>query len=294
MRPFGEARLGIAAILAIQLLTSVAGVTLLGRMSPAVEQILMENVYSTEAVEEMLADLARGAPAESFDDALERARGNVTEAAERPLLDRVDADREAALAGDPEARARVVQALRELGDVNRGSMGTADLAAQRLGLAGAWAMALLGFVGFVVSLLVYRRVQSRLLWPMREIAAVLEAVSAGDAHRRCAGGETEPQLARTLSHLNRVLDQRGASPRSDEDPRLRAALLALLDRVQDRPAILGGVDGQVLATNAQALRALRGERGPRQLLAEALGGELGEGWEIERLNEELWLLLGAR
>ncbi|MCB9780712.1 MAG: hypothetical protein H6742_19245 [Alphaproteobacteria bacterium] len=293
MRPSSEARVGIGSLLALQLLTSVAGVLLLSRMAPAVEHILMDNVYSTVAVEEMLLVLAAEEPPEQFEEALARAHSNVTEDAELPLLARIDAEHQAALDGDAQARARVARDLRDLGAVNHQSMEDADALAQRLGLAGAWAMALLGFLGFLVSIGLVRRVQDRLLRPIVELDAVLEAVRAGDLHRRCSWVSADRQVARTMANLDWVLDRRGpAQAPIEEDPRLRGALLALLDRETERPQVLGGPNGMVFAVNAVGLSALHGDHSAPRLLAAARAGTPPDGWQAEALGEGLLLLTG--
>ena len=78
MRLHREASIGIGAILALQILLSMLGIALLTRMGPAVEQILKENVFSGEAVEDMLAAVATTPAGEEvpphFVAALERAR----------------------------------------------------------------------------------------------------------------------------------------------------------------------------------------------------------------------------
>lgn len=287
MRLSTQAHVGIAALLAVQILTSVAGVALLGRMSPAVGDILEENVRSTEAVEEMLGVLATGGPAERFDDALERARNNITEPEESELLDDLAAHR-ARQDGVPGPAAVVT--LRELGEVNRRSMVRADDEARELGLAGAWAMALLGFCGFLVSLVVFRRVELQLLRPVVEIDAVLEAARSGDGLRRCTLDASFPQEGRLAANLNWLLDRQleTRAPRVSEDPGLRGALLATLD-AHDGPALAGDAAGRLVAANRVALAA-DGGAGAWTATARAIaGGEEPEGWSVRRDDSGAWV-----
>lgn len=287
MRPSSEARFGIRLLLVLQILTSLAGVAMLGRMSPAVERILMENVYSTEAVEEMLEVLTtRGEPAR-FHAAFARAKGNVTEQEEVPLLDQVEAHADAALRGDHEALVSVSTALRELSQVNRASMQRADATASRLGLAGAWAMPLLGFVGFLVSLVVTRRVETRLLAPILEVDAVLAAAREGDEFRRC-GVPADGEGSRLMANLNWLLDKRGGAPHCPtEDADLRWTVVALLDHLTDQAAVLLD-DGDVVAANETALRD--GVQ-PRAVAAQVREGEAPQGWAAHALGDGLTLVV---
>lgn len=295
MRPASEARLGLTALLSLQLLTSVGGVVLLGRMAPAVERIIEENVYSTEAVEDMLGALASGAPAATFDEALARARGNITEAGEVELIGTIDGAWARARAGDAAARGELVEALHDLGRLNRASMVEADTIARNLGLAGAWAMALLGFLGFLVSLVVSRRVQDRLLVPFGEVDRVLAAARAGDQHRRCVPTGAPAAEQRVMENLDWLLDQRGA--RADaptEDPLLRACLLALLDRESTRAQVLVGPQGAVVAVNSAALAAgSEPDQAPAVIARRIAQGEPAEGWQVERLAAQVWLATRA-
>lgn len=278
MRPSLEARVGIGVLLGLQLCTSLAGVALLGRMSPAVERILTENVYSTEAAEDMLAALAGGGDRAAFDDALSRARGNITEEEEVALVDTLTARGDAALQGDPAARAQVVDALRALGEVNRQSMEEADRHASRLGLAGAWTMATMGFLGFLVSLGVLERIQRRLLTPIIEVDAVLAAARTGDELRRCALPAGTEEGGRLVANLNWLLDRQGSAPAGpSEDPRLRAALVSLLDHYP-RPCVLIDAAGQVMGTNGALLNLTEDGGGPAGLARRAITGELPLGW----------------
>ncbi|MBN2797580.1 MAG: hypothetical protein JXX28_00375 [Deltaproteobacteria bacterium] len=290
MRPSAEARFGLIALVGLQLMTSLGGVALLGRMSPAVERILTENVYSTEAVEEMLFSLAAGeGDPEAFHAALERARSNITEVEEFDLIDIVEQKAALAVAGDGPAKVAAAQALRELGEVNRASMTRADREATQLGLAGAWAMSLLGVVAFLVSLVVWGRLQARLLAPVLEVDAVLSAVRAGDSHRRCAGVAVSLQGGRLLGNLNWLLDRRVVAPEAQEDPRLRAAVVGLVDRWTDRPVVLSDGAGALVAVNASGLELLRGAGGPAAIAAELAGDSPPEDWARSPLPGGLWL-----
>jgi hypothetical protein len=199
--------------LALQLATSLSAITLFGRMAPAIESIIEDNVVSLEAVEGMLE--AVYAPSEfpnarrSFDEAYARARGNVTEKEETPVLERIGQLAPGAFGGDEVAVQRLAAELRDLGSINRKAMRDADEAAKNLGIAGAWVMVVLGAAGFVAGLSMLRRLRRRLLFPLREISSVLRAAAAGDRLRRCtARGAPPGDLAEIMYHINALLERR--------------------------------------------------------------------------------------
>ncbi|MCB9681325.1 MAG: hypothetical protein H6733_07605 [Alphaproteobacteria bacterium] len=292
-----ETTLGIGALLALQLLTALAAIGLLARVSPAVERILEENVYSEEAVEDMLTVFTTpgvlGPDDEAaFQRAFERAEGNVTEDEEGPLLDIVREDAAAALTGDRTARRRVVQALQDLADVNRASMQRSDERARRLGAAGAWAAAMLGFVGFLVSVLLYRRLTQRLVLPLVHMDLALREVAGGDAHRRVPPLDGPVETVRLGTNINRVLDRTLARKRPVAAPPAgdRAVLLHVVDRLTG-PVLLLDAEASVVLGNRAGLGVWCDAEdavvsGIREAVA---GGTPPVGWRVQAIpGTKLW------
>jgi len=266
MRVHSEVRLSLVILLAVQVATTLAAVGLFARMAPAIERILTDNEFSVNAADDMLAVLAEcpgTAPCnqeDSFRHALARARTNITEEAERPLTDAVERDAPLALAGDSQARSRVLGALRELAEINRASMVAADAEAKRLGTAGGWAAVLLGVSAFAVALVFGRRLHRRVVGPASTLERVARAACNGDLKRRVHVTQSAAELEAIGVGLNQLLDHiarqsvhRDGSAPSDWD---RAVLLHLLDQ-QSAPQLV--VDRQtrtVLAANRLATERL--------------------------------------
>jgi HAMP domain-containing protein len=255
-----EASLGIGAILVLQIMMAMLAIALLSRMGPAIEQILQENVYSGEAVEEMLALLADdptpGVTPARFEEALRRAQDNVTEDAERPLLVVIDRERRAAFSGDAGARRQLIDALRQLGQVNRDSMERTDVSAKRLGQTGAWAAAMLGALALALGFVVYRRLRLRLELPIEELRRTTHRVRMGNTQARCPTSEGPDEVKQIATDLNWVLDRwlyRGAGrdtrdQDSQREEQVRRALAWVLDQDQ-APVVLLDAEGHPVATN---------------------------------------------
>ncbi|GIW72632.1 MAG: hypothetical protein KatS3mg102_2174 [Planctomycetota bacterium] len=282
MRVRDEVRLGLALLLGLQLATAFAAIWLLGRMAPAIERIITDNVASVEASWEMLAVLAapegedgpaRAARAEAFARALQQARRNVTEEEERPLLEGIARHAAGALAGQPADRRVVVEALTRLAAINQRSMQRADERAKRFGIAGAWAMALCGIVGFAIAVVAARRFQARIVEPLAELEEVVLAAYVGDTHRRCRVSGMAAEVGRIGAALNDLLDRRLALAQ-EEVRRLaaidRVALMHLLDR-ERTPLVIVDDTGAIDAANDAAQALFEGPEGEvrRQRLLEA-------------------------
>lgn len=205
----------IGALLALNLLMAVGAVALLSRMAPVIGTMLQENAFSMHAAEDMLAEFARlgDEPSEPANrlrvlNALERANSNVTEGDEPAVLSAIQTQIEAALAGNREARLRVVKQLELLLSINRTAMQRVDTNAQHLGQSGAWAVVIVGVLFFALSLAVLGRLQRRFLDPLVELHDTLMAAGHGDPWRRCRKLDAPVELNEVAATINHLLDER--------------------------------------------------------------------------------------
>ncbi|MCA9683839.1 MAG: hypothetical protein KC457_16685 [Myxococcales bacterium] len=269
MRIREEIRLGVGALLAIQVLTMIAAVALLARMTPAVDRILEENDKSLQAVEAMLLVLAEPAPSSSapnrrddrwqrFDAALSVAQGNITEDSEAEVIETIANRAPAALAGDPEQAAAVRDELWELADINRESMFRANERAKLLGSAGAWALVFLGLLGMVASLALMRRARTKLIRPVYELGAVLQACHAGDGHRRFNPLGASWEFREVAVVINSLVEEHFANVEQHWEAVAKVDRLALLSLLDELPGarFVCGRDGTIVAANAEGLRRL--------------------------------------
>lgn len=277
--------LPLVILMAISILTSAGTTALLARMAPAIERIIAENLYSLEATEQMLAVLAGddrdpSAP-DRFAAALARAEGNLTEDREREHLAEISRTWPAALAGNREAETRAVESLLALGEVNRRAVVRSDEEARRLGLAGSWAAVFLGALSFAWALIAVRRARRRIIDPLHEIGAVLEAAHRGDSYRRCKRMAAPAEVETIMAGVDELLDARALRGFA-EQPSLRAVvdrqiLLHLLEQ-RPGPAWVITADGSIDAANQAGLEHLAGDGGDalRESLTAAPTGEASD------------------
>lgn len=297
MRIRDEIRLVVGALLGIQVLTMIAAVALLARMAPALDQILEDNEKSIRAVERMLLALADPAPEPGqpdprrvhFERALAEAEGNITEPEEEPVLARIVEHKDAALDGDPVAFATLRAELWTLGDINRESMLDANARAKRIGTAGAWALVFLGLLGVGCSLGLMRRARFKLINPVYEVGAVLDACRAGDTHRRLNPAGASEEFREIAEVVNLLVGEhfskreRGWEASAKLD---RVALLRLLDQARE-PTFVFDPHGAIAAANEAALEMLSGPAGTqlRETVARVCKGEAINGVAVEPLGD---------
>lgn len=203
----------LAVLTALNLALAFAAIGLLSRMGPAVDRILRDNVHSIAATEEILSALALTPDAIDADAstrievALQRARDNVTEPEEPPIIDRAKEALAKAGRGHPGARTDLVNTIVELSRVNRRAMHRHDEEARQLSTAGSWAAAIAGLLSLWASVFVVARLRKRLLAPMLDLVSVLRAHHSGDSFRRCGAPEASDEWAFVFLEVDRLLDE---------------------------------------------------------------------------------------
>ncbi len=293
MRLRVETAIGIGSVLMLQLVGAFSAIGLLGRTGPVVDRILVENVTTLDAVEEMLAALADPASDDDrFIIALEVAAGNITEPGEPEAVERVRGRWGVARTGDAEAVRETVAGLDHLWEINHVSIEEEGATARWLGQAGAWAQTLLGGAGFAISLLVMRRLRTRLEEPIEELDLTLQAARTGDPRRRSVILEGPVETRRIAENINWLLDrlEDWSRPTMTSSSRDRALLLSLLDR-DSTPLLIVGDEGRILATNAAALPAIGPSLRPTELVTALTHKEqLPVGWQAERVDAaQAWI-----
>lgn len=210
-----ELLLTIGALIALNLLLAFGTIGVLVRMNPAIEGIFEENVASIVAAEQLLGALAEAgdAPlspqaARGVREALMAAQLNITEGEEILAITSLSRVLPAAIEGAPGARPEAVRAAQRMIQVNREAMVQVSAEARRLGSAGAWASAFVGFFSFVLSLALVIRMQRRFVQPLVELHGVLESARAGDRHRRCGAFDAPREVLQVSAAVNRLLDER--------------------------------------------------------------------------------------
>lgn len=270
-----EFLVGLGTLVTLNILFAFGAIGLLLRMSPAIERILQENIYSIEATEEMLSLLvqssrqpSRDMTLQQFEQAWQRARNNVTEAEETSVLQTIQQHYRAAIGGDEQAVGTVVRALQRLMHINRSAMEATDEEAQRLGFAGAWVAVLVALVSFVISLMVVHKLEGRVLNPFVELYRVLQSVLAGNPYRRCREIDAPEEIKRVLNSVNLILDERLTRNHADAQKKRasshatleRSALMYLLEARSDAMVVVDE-HGEIVASNRRGLAVLSSPNG---------------------------------
>ena len=212
-------RLAAWFLIGLNLAMAFGSIWIFMRMTPAIEFIIDRNVTSLQMCEEMLAALAtldnkgvanKAAIAfteQSFATALQRAQKNITESDEPDIIQAIYRSYPQAFAGNSEALAATVKAIKRLGATNRTAMVTADKKARHFGNAGAWGIVFMASGVFLMSMLFLRSLKKNLLYPLAEIHSVTTAFQHGDSLRRCTGTAIPREIYQLYREINEILDK---------------------------------------------------------------------------------------
>jgi HAMP domain-containing protein len=170
-------------------------------------------------------------------------------------------------------------------------MERANEEAQRLGLAGAWVVALFGILGLIGSVLAVVRTRRRLVGPLRVLADVVTDHARGASHRRCPrteGGE----LGEVLGHVNELLDRIERTKPAGPDVDARAEALHHFLDARPKPTFVVDADGTVKAASASGFDAIAEDSELRARLATAAREGTLEGATVTKLGDAALVELG--
>jgi hypothetical protein len=208
-------RVGSWFLVGLNLLMAVGTIAIFTRMAPAIAIIIEHNERTLKACEDMLAVMAvtgAGSPfsdeqARIFQTAFDRAMANITEPQEPEILERMEPTLPPLFQGAVAIRKEVVDAVVQLGKINRDAMTAADQRAQQLGRAGAWGVVFMALSAFLVGVIFIRNITRRVVTPLEEIHTVIIAHRNGETMRRCTGTNLSHDVAAVFSGINDLLDQ---------------------------------------------------------------------------------------
>jgi len=213
MRLAHAVKIGAWFLVGLNLLMAFGSIGIFMRMAPAITVIIDRNERSLKACEGMLASLAMAnisnheVQIKIFKEAFVRAQNNVTEIEEPAALKSIEAAFQDAFRGDLMARQATVDAIVNLGTINREAMIIADGNARQLGYAGAWGIVFMAILVFIVGLIFIRNLTRRLVIPFREIHTVIAARRNGETMRRCTGADLPQDIRAIFNGINEILDQ---------------------------------------------------------------------------------------
>ena len=200
--------LNVWLMIIFNLLLSFGAVWSFQRMEPEIKRIYDGNVKSLSLCEEMLLAMTGESVDEvRFRTALDAAGKNITEPGEKESIDRIKQQFKQVVAGDKNSRRDLTLEIINLTNFNKKAIADAALEAQKFRQAGAWGIVFMTLIFFVAAIFFEQKMRRSLLYPLQEIASVLDDNIQGNKFRRCNTLRFPDDIKKMCSSINELLDR---------------------------------------------------------------------------------------
>lgn len=202
-------------LVSINLIISFSTIWLFLRIVPAIDSIVQNNVSSLEAAESMLTSLivienegATKKDLQAFKVALKSAMQNVSKNDEKIAIGIIERSYKQAFNNDVTSRKELRFAIDYLFQINKDEILRLKNEAAKASKAGAWGLAFMALIAFFLTLLLLKRLDKKLLVPVKELYEVIRSYKKRNKFRRCMGENVNSDIKLIFDGVNELLDDR--------------------------------------------------------------------------------------
>ena len=185
---------------------AIAGIRGFLRLAPSIEYINKHNTRSLYYAEQMLSYISVNKDFKQFENALNKAKQNVTEAGEASAVKNIDKSYKAAFNGNFKAEEEVIDNIIELSRINRVAMKQAGMDVKQLSSVGIWVIVFLTLIIWILGLAILNRINRTVILPLAELKDVIESYRKGNRIRRCPKLAPSSDFQQIYDGINLLLD----------------------------------------------------------------------------------------
>ncbi len=185
---------------------AIAGIRGFLRLAPSIEYINKHNTRSLYYAEQMLSYISVNKDFKQFENALNKAKQNVTEAGEASAVKNIDNSYKAAFNGNFKAEEEVIDNIIELSRINRVAMKQAGMDVKQLSSVGIWVIVFLTLIIWILGLAILNRINRTVILPLAELKDVVESYRKGNRIRRCPKLAPSSDFQQIYDGINLLLD----------------------------------------------------------------------------------------
>lgn len=185
---------------------AIAGIRGFLRLAPSIEYINKHNTRSLYYAEQMLSYISVNKDFKQFENALNKAKQNVTEAGEASAVKNIDNSYKAAFNGNFKAEEEVIDNIIELSRINRVAMKQAGMDVKQLSSVGIWVIVFLTLIIWILGLAILNRINRTVILPLAELKDVIESYRKGNRIRRCPKLAPSSDFQQIYDGINLLLD----------------------------------------------------------------------------------------
>lgn len=195
-------------ILVCSTVISIAGIWGFQGLEPFVNTLNSSNTKSLYYAEQMLSSISVKKDIRKFEEYLNMAKNNITEAGEKEVLEKIAGNYQPAFYGNEKYEEVTIDSIAELSKINRLAMQKAGLRAKKMQTVGIWIILFPSIFIWMIGLTLLARIKRTFIKPIEELNDVISDYNSGNRMRRCPSYTFSKDLQKLYDGLNRILDEK--------------------------------------------------------------------------------------
>ena len=195
-------------ILICSTVITIAGIRGFQRLEPFVSTLNSSNTKSLYYAEQMLSIISVKKDIRKFEEYLNLAKNNITEAGEKEVIEKIDGNYQPSFKGNNLYEDETIENITELSRINRIAMEQAGLRAKKMQTVGIWIIIFPSIFIWIIGLTLLARLKRTFIKPIQELNDVIADYNSGNHMRRCPSYTISKDLQKLYDGLNRILDEK--------------------------------------------------------------------------------------
>jgi hypothetical protein len=195
-------------ILICSTVITIAGISGFQRLEPFVNTLNSSNTKSLYYAEQMLSSITVKKDIRKFEEYLNLAKNNITEAGEKEVIEKIDGNYQPSFNGNNMYEEETISDIAELSRINRVAMEQAGLKAKKIQTVGIWIIIFPSVFIWIIGLTLLARLKRTFIKPIQEMKDVIIDYNSGNHMRRCPSYTTSKDLQKLYDGINRILDEK--------------------------------------------------------------------------------------
>jgi len=195
-------------ILICSTVITIAGIRGFQRLEPFVNTLNSSNTKSLYYSEQMLSSISVKKDIRKFEEYLNLAKNNVTEAGEEKIIEKIEGNYQPSFYGNNMYEEETISDIAELSKINRVAMEQAGLRAKKMQSVGIWIIIFPSIFIWIIGLTLLARLKRTFIKPIQELNDVIVDYNSGNRMRRCPSHTVSKDLQELYDGINRILDEK--------------------------------------------------------------------------------------
>ena len=187
---------------------TIAGIRGFLKLEPYINALNSRNIQSLYYAEQMLSSISAKKNLNKFEENLEKAKNNITEAGEEEILNKIADNYLPAFKGNKKIEDIKIDEIAELSKINRLAMQRAGRIAKKTESVGIWIILFPSIFIWIIGFTIIARLKRTFIKPIQELNNVILDYNKGNKMRRCPKYTPSRDLQKLYDGINCILDDK--------------------------------------------------------------------------------------